>query len=482
MRQALLFVLLIGFCIITSSFLQEASSQVQGAPIQQELGTPIQSEQSAPVEKEQAAPVKGKTFYVRQTIGDDANDGISPETAWRHIFKLSSAMHAGDTAYIGPGLYREQITVLNDGTAENRLTFIADTTGRHTGDPPGVVMITSAEPVDENIFVPYSSPGVYKAQFSDHRVFGAVEMDGLQYRYNRVTQTKEYLVDKMPPVDVVAKFPSSFFFDEEAKVLYIHTSDGKHPNTHELEIMRRLNGISMVGKHYITIIGFTFRHMGDAGINFFTGSGNGVAINNMVYGSRCGIRVRSATNIMVYGNTLFRNENSGIYFLSQSVNGLAIGNIGYENIKGIRWGSKSVKGMAIDNTLFDNHEAGISVEDTNDVLLRRNNMVNNKRFQFLVIQSEFSSEGNCFERGNPEQLTADFFFTDRYKSLSEYQKAKHQDLYSREGNCAPLPEKVDVRKLHEETMAYAERARKILSESKTKNSRGAGGKNGEGIP
>lgn len=35
----------------------------------------------------------------------------------------------------------------------------------------------------------------------------------------------------------------------------------------------------MSGKQYVTIIGFTFRHLGDAGIDFFKGSGHGI-VNN----------------------------------------------------------------------------------------------------------------------------------------------------------------------------------------------------------
>src|SRR5437667_9851224 len=85
------------------------------------------------------------TYYVRQTVGDDSHDGTSPETAWQHIGKLSAAMQAGDIAYIGPGLYREQITVLNDGAPDKRITFIADRTGQHTGRPPSGAMSTAAE-------------------------------------------------------------------------------------------------------------------------------------------------------------------------------------------------------------------------------------------------------------------------------------------------------------------------------------------------
>ena len=183
----------------------------------QEVQEPAQSTTPTKVKK-------GTKFYVRQTVGDDTNDGKSPQTAWKSISKLSHAMHAGDTAYVGPGLYRDKIMVLNEGRPDARITFIADSTGQHTGDPPGVVMITGAEPVDENIFVQHAA-GVYKAKLVPP-VLGLTEMDGPQYRYNRVAQTKEFLVDKMPGVNIVAKYPSSFFYDAENQMLYIHTTDG----------------------------------------------------------------------------------------------------------------------------------------------------------------------------------------------------------------------------------------------------------------
>jgi parallel beta-helix repeat protein len=408
------------------------------------------------------APCLAATYYVRQTVGDDAHDGLSAATAWQRISKLSQAMRAGDTAYVGPGLYREQVTVMNGGTLDKRVVFVADTTGQHTGDPPGRVMITGADPVDESVFTPYSAPGVYTAELP-YKVAGVVEMDGAQYRYKRARDTKDHLVEKLSLLDVVAKLPSSFFYDEATRVLYLHTSDGKPPSTHEIELIRRGTGIGMSEKHYVTVIGFTFRHTGDAGVTFFKGSGHGTAIDNTSYGSRQGIRVYEATDMLVYGNTLFRNDNSGVYFAKGSANGLAIGNITYENIKGIRWSSASVNGMAIDNTAFDNRETGIAIEEANGTLLRRNTLANNGQSQLMVIRAEYGSESNCFHSGGRDQLTADFVFVDHFKRLADYQRAKRQDLHSREGACGPLPAKVDVRKLHADTTAYAERARRTLA-------------------
>src|SRR5688572_13487481 len=150
-----------------------------------------------------SAPGAGATYYVRQTVGDDSKDGLSRDTAWRSISKLSGALQAGDTAYVGPGLYRGNgIQIRNSGTVDKRITLIADTTGQHTGDPPGVVMITGAEPVDESIFVRIA-PGVYRARFEAFQVAAAVEMDSDQFRYSTTEETKEHLIDKMSQVDVV---------------------------------------------------------------------------------------------------------------------------------------------------------------------------------------------------------------------------------------------------------------------------------------
>jgi len=166
----------------------------------------------------------------------------------------------------------------------------------------------------------------------------------------------------------------------------------------------------------------------------------------------------------VYGNTLFRNENSGVYFGKESVGGLAIANITYENDKGIRWGYNSVDGTALDNVSFNNHLDGIAIETADRAIVRGNRLIKNNRSQFLIFKSDFSSENNCFEVQYPEQMLVEFFSTsDRYRSLTEYQGSKRQDMHSRAGDCGSLPAIADVHGLHAEVLAYAERARNILS-------------------
>lgn len=407
-----------------------------------------------------SAPTPGRVFFVRQTVGSDVNDGLSPATAWKTISRLAERLQAGDSVYIGPGLYRENVVPRNPATAEKRIRFIADAEGRLTGDPPGAVMITGADPFDETLFKREKAAVVYRAPSLGSHVLGVVEMDGPQLRYTNATDTREYGVNGKSALEVVAAMPSSFHYDGEAAVFYIHTSDGRPPSEHEIEIIRRNNGIVMNSKPYVTVVGFTFRHMSDAGLAFWDGSDGGIAMNNVSWGGRQGIRVYASKDVLIHGNTLFRNDNSGVYFAKQSTHGYAIANITYENVKGVRWSSDSNFGLALNNHAFENREAGIAIEDVQGTRLAGNQVTGNPA-QLLTYKSEYEADGNCFETKGDGQLVALVEYGYKFSQLSDYQKARQKDLSSRHGACQKK-DRIDVRLLHGETMRYLERALKDL--------------------
>ncbi|MEN8161340.1 MAG: right-handed parallel beta-helix repeat-containing protein [Myxococcota bacterium] len=388
----------------------------------------------------------GRVLYVRLG-GDDHADGTSPETAWRSLSRLSGALTAGDTAYVGPGLYRDQLVLRSSGTAERRIRVIADPEGAHTGDPAGPVLVTGSEPVDEQRFEPAGSPGVFQVEFPDFVPVGVVEMEGPQYRYMRARSTPEHLVDGSTQREVVASRPSTYTYDAEAQTLLLHTSDGAPPARHGLELIRRGAGITVSGQDFVTISGFTIRHTADAGILFAGGSSHGIALDNVCWGHRIGIRVNGATDVLVAGNTLFRNENSGVYFLREAVRGRALHNVLYENVKGVRFGSRSDEGQAIGNVAFRNHEVGVSVEDTAGTLVLNNRLVRNGDAQLLLLKTRGPrSDGNCFEAEAPDQALAGVDY-DRHAELAAFRAAAAQDLGSRVGDCGLLPSPIDVHAL-----------------------------------
>jgi len=87
------------------------------------------------------------TYYVTKQ-GDDAHAGTGPEpaNAWLTIGEAVSNVAAGDTVYIGPGIYRETLTLATAGTSGSRISWRGDPDGRYcTSETPGRVRITGAD-------------------------------------------------------------------------------------------------------------------------------------------------------------------------------------------------------------------------------------------------------------------------------------------------------------------------------------------------
>lgn len=84
------------------------------------------------------------TYYVGPTSA-----GAADGSSWANrLGTLNAAedkpLAAGDIVYVGPGVYRELLTVDVSGTAGNLITYIGDVTGEHTDGIGGVVRITGS--------------------------------------------------------------------------------------------------------------------------------------------------------------------------------------------------------------------------------------------------------------------------------------------------------------------------------------------------
>lgn len=86
------------------------------------------------------------TYYVRKS-GSDAAAGTSAGASWLTIDKAANTVAAGDTVYIGSGVYRELVTMDTSGTSGNQISYIGDVDGSQTGDA-GLVLISGY--LDEN--------------------------------------------------------------------------------------------------------------------------------------------------------------------------------------------------------------------------------------------------------------------------------------------------------------------------------------------
>lgn len=87
-------------------------------------------------------PASAADYFVRAG-GSNTNPGTSPEQAWATVAYAAGRVSAGDTVYVGSGVYSGQIYMQQrSGTPNQPIRFVADTTGEHTGDA-GVVTLTN---------------------------------------------------------------------------------------------------------------------------------------------------------------------------------------------------------------------------------------------------------------------------------------------------------------------------------------------------
>ena len=77
--------------------------------------------------------------------GSDAWDGLSWATRKLTLNGMEDTpVQAGDTIYIGPGIYRETLTVDVSGSSGNPITYEGDVTGVHTDGIGGLVAISGS--------------------------------------------------------------------------------------------------------------------------------------------------------------------------------------------------------------------------------------------------------------------------------------------------------------------------------------------------
>jgi hypothetical protein len=85
------------------------------------------------------------TYYV----GSGGNDGNSGLTWALRKLTLNGAedvpVVAGDTVYVGPGVYREVLAVDVSGGAANEITYIGDVSGEHTDGIGGIVRVSGSD-------------------------------------------------------------------------------------------------------------------------------------------------------------------------------------------------------------------------------------------------------------------------------------------------------------------------------------------------
>lgn len=84
------------------------------------------------------------TYYVNGSISA-SGVGTSWATAKKTISQAEALVSYGDTVYVGPGAYRETVTLLVSGSAGSPINFIGDISGAVTDGVGGIVRITGSD-------------------------------------------------------------------------------------------------------------------------------------------------------------------------------------------------------------------------------------------------------------------------------------------------------------------------------------------------
>ena len=164
-------------------------------------------------------------YYV-SFKGSDENSGHSKKTALKTIRHGVSKLVPGDTLIICPGEYFESVACSLSGTKEHSIVI--------KGEHHGTAIIRGDSPLQTTFTKVPSLNFTYRCH-PGKSVSGVIERDSLML-YSRIYS--EQAVDRTP---------GSYFYNVKTDSLYLHTSNSRPPEEHDLT----LSGIA--GKYGIHI-------------------------------------------------------------------------------------------------------------------------------------------------------------------------------------------------------------------------------------
>jgi hypothetical protein len=225
--------------------------------------------------------------YFLSPLGNDTADGKSPATAFASFQKGLDILSPGDTLTFLPGQYFAFASRDNLGSMEKETTLRAAIPG--TVLIHGNVPVSGFQKVDGYRFV-------YVTDF-EQRPYSIGEVDTLT------------LMNEAIYLDEVEFLPGTYFYDEQAKKLYLSASDLQSPEAHVYRVcVVPEHGLYLLNPKRVVIegLGFSGFHFNEA-LNLNVGATKwGVYLQNA---ERCVIR-----NCVAYlngGGLLIMNPDSG---------------------------------------------------------------------------------------------------------------------------------------------------------------------------
>lgn len=161
-----------------------------------------------------SAPAQSSTYYMSRS-GKDTNSGTSWSQAWLTIDKLNNSMRAGDTVFIGTGIwYNSQIRPPAGGTASDRTVYACST---YTDASRGLARIYGGE-----LLTGWTSIG-------SNRYTLTCLTSG---KTHCVGQDDSLLLEAASAAEVDQ--PGEFYHDNGSKLLTVQCYGNANPNNHTM--------------------------------------------------------------------------------------------------------------------------------------------------------------------------------------------------------------------------------------------------------
>ncbi len=240
-----------------------------------------------------AAQIMAVDYFVDGASGNDANSGLKG-APFKTVGKAAGKARAGDTVFVGPGVYRESVRLRHSGTADDPIRFEASPAGGAVVTGADVVTEWSRVSGDEPIYLspwphvfainhangrpvehhPADAPlwGRGEQVMADGRLLApAASLAELRAKWRdharERTRPEGSSVLRPPVAGLGRPFTGLFAVDTvNAKELYVWLSDGADPSGRAMEasVRGQVFGVnrfqSKEGVSDVEVSGFVFRH------------------------------------------------------------------------------------------------------------------------------------------------------------------------------------------------------------------------------
>ena len=205
-------------------------------------------------------PAAAATYHTA-TSGMDTAAGTAA-APFRTIQRGVDALKAGDTLLVGPGVYRERVTVTRGGTKSAPVTIAAA--------PGARVVVTGADRVNGWVKTPGDDPvfvhdGWNFAFPINRRPDGTLELSHPDdKRHELIGRAEQVIAGERLLRQVLQRSqmaPGTFFADLAAKKLYVWLATNEDPNGVEMEASTRSEWlVTEPGANFVRLRGLTFRY------------------------------------------------------------------------------------------------------------------------------------------------------------------------------------------------------------------------------